>query len=359
MPKVLHVITGLGAGGAERSLYNLVTTPLDGIAHQVISLAGMGEYGQKLLDAGIPVQVLGMTGLRGAPWALVRLRRAVRQACPDVVQGWMYHGNLAASLARGPGRPVAWNIRQSMPDIMEEKRGTRAVIRLCRRLSGQADRILYNSSLARQHHEGLGFAAQRADVVPNGFDTEKWRPDPANRAAIRAELGIPNDAPLLGYVGRGHKVKDIPTLLRALKGVMADHPDLHVVTAGEGTGPEAPDLAPLYAALPLDRLRPLGHRSDVPKLMAAFDLFCLCSRAEAFPNVLGRSHGNGGTLCCDGCGRLRKGAGRYGAAGFAGRSGRIGASAGRPLCGFLPMTAPPLAPPPDAASRTSLQFSRP
>jgi glycosyltransferase involved in cell wall biosynthesis len=289
MVKVLHVITGLGRGGAERSLFNLATARLEGLQHEVVSLGGLDIYGPELQKHGIPVQALGMATMGDVLRAFWKLRKAVRASAPDILQGWMYHGNLAASLAAGPGFPVVWNIRQSLPDIHLEKWGTRAVIHLGRAVSARVDRVIYNSSLARQQHEAFGFASAQGMLVLNGFDIDLWRPDEVARDKIRAELNIPEGALVLGYVGRGHPVKDIPMLLKSLPQLMAKHPALHVVMVGDGTGPDASDLAPLHTGLPQHRVHYLGDRSDIPALMTSFDLFCICSRAEAFPNVLGEA----------------------------------------------------------------------
>ena len=100
LPRVLHVITGLDTGGAERSLFNLLQS---GLRHRfdnhVVSLSGPGHYGPLLRDLGISVHALGMRDGTGPVGALSRLRMLVREIAPGIVQGWMYHGNLAASAA--------------------------------------------------------------------------------------------------------------------------------------------------------------------------------------------------------------------------------------------------------------------
>lgn len=291
--RILHIITGLGQGGAERSLVNLLGSDLGRrFEHRVLSLAGLGHYGPVLFERGIAVDTLELAGTGSAVPALASLRRVMRDARPDIVQGWMYHGNLFAELATGLfGRAAvtSWNVRQSLYDIGTEKRGTQAVIRLLKRLSSRPRAIIYNSHQSRAHHEAFGFAAVPGRVIPNGFDTARWRPDAVSRSAFRAELGVGPEAPVLGFVGRLHPQKDVPTFLAAVSAAMTARPDLHVAMVGEGLGAESGALTPWREKLPRARFHLLGRRGDIEAILPSFDLFCLSSSSEAFPNVIGEA----------------------------------------------------------------------
>ena len=293
MATLIHIITGLNTGGAERSLHSLLS---GGLAekHQchVVSLTDSGEFGPKIAALGVPVQCIGMSPGRPTPVALWRLRRIVRAIRPDVIQGWMYHGNLAASLARAmaPGRPaLVWNIRHSLYDISNEKPGTRAAIRAGRMLSARPDRILYNSHLSRAQHEAFGYRALHGEVIANGFDTALWRPDATARLQVRTALRLGPQDRLIGFVARFHPMKDIPNFLQAIAPLMAEVRNLHCAIIGQDAGPSNPVLSPLFDKLPQARLHVLGLRDDIPALMPGFDLFCLSSNSEAFPNVLGEA----------------------------------------------------------------------
>ena len=294
MATILHIITGLGTGGAERSLLSLVS---GGLAEQhqceVVSLTDEVAFGPKIAALGVPVHCLGMSRGRPTPAALMRLRQFVRTIRPEFIQGWMYHGNMAAYLARlmAIGRPaLAWNIRQSLYDISKEKPGTRAVIRASRLVSWQPDLILYNSRVARAQHEAFGYHATKGAVIANGFDTSLWRPDADAREKLREALRLgPNDK-LVGFVARYHPMKDIPNFLQAMAALMAADPYLHCCMVGQDAGPENPTLARYFAELPADRLHVLGRRDDIAALMPGFDLCCLSSSyGEGFPNVLGEA----------------------------------------------------------------------
>lgn len=295
--RILHIITGLGQGGAERSLVNLLESDLGRrFDHRVLSLGGAGHYGPVLRKQGIAVDTLELAGAGFAISGIARLRRLMRDFRPNIVQGWMYHGNLFAELAVGifeRSAATSWNIRQSLYDIGTEKNGTRAVIRLLRRLSLRPRAIIYNSYQSRAHHEGFGFVAPPGRVIPNGFDTKRWRPDAAARVAFRAALGVGPGTPVLGFVGRLHPQKDVPTFLAAASAAMAKQLDMHVAMVGEGLGPDSEALAPWREKLPRARLHLLGRRGDIEAILPGFDLFCLSSTSEAFPNVIGEAMATG------------------------------------------------------------------
>lgn len=285
---ITHIITGLDVGGAERALHTLLTNGLEGpFRNHVISLMGPGHYGPLLEQAGIPVTCLHMRPGRPSLRALRRLRAALRAHPPDILQGWMYHGNLAACLGQRWFRRdamLAWNIRMSLEGVALLGRSTRFMIGLGARLSGKPSAIIYNSERSRAQHEAVGYDAARGRYIPNGFDTERWRPDLALRAAVRAELGLTEADRVIGFVGRGHPDKDPEKLFQAFFKVGAQNPRAVLVAIGRD----------------LDRFGPIserviltGQRHDVPSLMQAFDLLCLSSRFEGFPNVIGEAMATG------------------------------------------------------------------
>ena len=286
-PSVTHVITGLNVGGAERALSALLTGGLqDRVSNRVISLMDEGHYGPLLREADIDVRCLGMKRGFPTPPVFGRLRQALRAAPQDILQGWMYHGNLAASVGArlASGQPaVAWNVRTSMDDPSLFGRSTRAIVGLGARMSGGVDAIVYNSARSRRQHHDLGYNATRDLVIPNGFDLDLWRHGPEARAQARAELGLPGDALVAGFVGRGAPVKDVPTLLRAFAQVRASLPDATLVCVGRDVDRQRP------ANVPADGVLFLGQRADVVQLLPALDVFCMSSRVEGFPNVVGEA----------------------------------------------------------------------
>jgi glycosyltransferase involved in cell wall biosynthesis len=291
--KTLHVITGLATGGAERALHNLVAGGLaEKFGSAVVSLRDEGVYGPRIRALGVPVHTLDIRlGVPG-PRTISKLCSLVREIRPDVIQGWMYHGNLAASLAAGrsSGRQaVVWNIRHSLYDLADEKPLTRQVIRTNRLLSGRADAILYNSWLSREQHETFGFASTRSRVIANGFDTAVLEPTLERRTAARRALGIAEGVPVVGHVARFHPMKDHAAFLRAALAVAERRPDVRFFMIGRDVSLDNPALSGIVPASLADRFICLGERSDVHELMQAMDVFCQSSWSEAFSNVLGEA----------------------------------------------------------------------
>ena len=295
-PRVCFVSTGLATGGAETMLLKLLAELSEArIEASVISLRDKGVIGGRIEALGVPVEVLGLGHGRSLISAVWRLRRCLRRLRPNVVQGWMYHGNLAASLATmlaGGRWPVLWSIRQSLYDLAKEKRGTSAMIRLGARLSRTAPRtIVYNSRVAAAQHEAIGYSPRRRMVIPNGFDTQRFVPDPAARLALRAELGIPPDSIVVGMAARYHPMKNHAGLLRAAGVLRREGRDFHVVLMGAGVEASSAVLAQNIRGNQLDgRVHLLGEREDVPALTAGFDIACLSSSwGEGFPNAVGEA----------------------------------------------------------------------
>jgi glycosyltransferase involved in cell wall biosynthesis len=286
--KICHVITGLGTGGAQAALHRLVQTlRAPDFEHVVIALGAEGSMSASIAESA-ELHHLGMRAGRLLPHDVWRLRRMLRENRCDVVQSWMYHANLMAAMAGwGDGVPVVWNIRHSLHALAHEKRSTRWVIRAGARLSRRPARIIFNAAVSRAQHVAFGYDGERAVVIPNGFDTRAFAPQPAERARVRAELGIAPDALAIGLVARVHPMKDHANFLRAAKKLSASHPRAVFVLVGEGADAGNPELAALIDGLDLrERVRLCGRRADVAAIDNALDIAASASAwGEAFPNA--------------------------------------------------------------------------
>ncbi|WP_395003067.1 glycosyltransferase [Cypionkella sp.] len=285
--QLCHIVTGLNRGGAERALHTLLTNGLqDHFQNRVISLMDEGVYGARFVELGVPVTTIKLNRGRLSFGGLRRLMQNLSEDPPNILQGWMYHGNLAATLGSFilPARPIlVWNIRCAVGSYGDIGRSTHALLQLLKLMSAVPDSILYNSSNARSQHMKFGFLDQRAQVIPNGFNLLEWQPSPSKREAARKAIHLPSKAQVVGYIGRNHPQKDLKTLFSAISRLRATRPLPHFVLIGA-------DLkAAMPHGFPEQNLTFLGDQSDLAAIIPAFDFLCLTSRSEGFPNVLGEA----------------------------------------------------------------------
>jgi glycosyltransferase involved in cell wall biosynthesis len=294
--RVTHLVTDLARGGAEVFLQRLVTAPqAEDITHRVISLTSEGELGAELRAAGIEVSALSLAGFGGAPVALARLRRLLRDEKPDVLMTWLYHadffGTVAAAL--GPSPQLVWNIRCADMDLSKYGYVSRMLPHVLARMSRRPAVVVANSEAGRQIHERYGYAPRRWEILPNGFDMQSFRPDPARRMATRTALGIDQAAPVVGLFARLDPMKDHATFLNAAEILARARPDALFLLAGRGTDSAAFDSLIGDRAELRGRLILLGERRDIPALMAATDVVVCSSLTEGFPNTIGEAMASG------------------------------------------------------------------
>lgn len=292
--RVVHIITGLGRGGAEGVLYRL-------LAHQdrevwpstVVSLTAGGEMAARISMLGVEVLSLGMRPGRVRLRAFFRLVRFLRERRPDVVQTWMYHANVMGGVAaRFAGiKAVYWGLRHTHLDPARDKRSTILVARIGGYLSRVVPkRIICCSQSTYTSHKGYGYAESRMTVIPNGYDLARFRPDAGAATALRSELELGSDIPLIGMAARFHPLKDHRGFIQAARYLSMDRDDLHFVLCGERITPENEVLAGWIEDAGLgNRFHLLGVREDMPALYAGLDLAVLASHGEGFPNVVAES----------------------------------------------------------------------
>jgi len=288
----MHVITGLGTGGAEMMLYKLVSGSTKGIEHSVVSVGDQGSMGARISAQSIPVHGLGIRPATPNPLGFLALRRLTQKIRPQLIQGWMPHGNLMATIAGILSRDqpaVLWNVRMSLSSVHREPWLTDLAIKVGARCSGRAAAIIYNSRSGARQHEAIGYDASKTVFLPNGFDCDVFHPDPETRKRVREELGIGDDDVLIGLVARFHPMKDHEGFLRAAALVSKVHSGVRVALIGTGTKDEAlKSLARKYGME--DQVLLLGERSDTPRFTVALDIACSASAwGEGFSNSIGEA----------------------------------------------------------------------
>lgn len=281
---IAHIVPGLDVGGAERLLQSLVVAAP--AQHHVYVLKNeIGSIGRELVDAGVAVSVLGAGSLTRLPVVLWSLRREFAAHQPDLIQGWLYHGNAAASLCAPSAVPIVYGIHAVNYIPQPGQIGLRASMMLSRKLAKRAAAIVYCAAAARLSHEITGYPTEKGIVIENGVDCARFYPDPTAKASLCTEFGLSADALLLGYAGRFTRFKDLPNLARTFAIIHKQRPEARLLAYGSGIDANNSALTALLAAEGVgDATLCLGVRTDTPRLMAGIDTLLLSSSdSEALP----------------------------------------------------------------------------
>lgn len=286
--KIIHIIHGLGQGGAERTLFNLLKTMPDShYEFGVIVFGNPSFYSSHIEALGIPIYYLNVRKINLIK-ATYRLTKLLRKTRPDIVQTWLYYsdllGGISAKLCRV--KRVIWGIRCEGINL---KKSTTVLKKCCATLSWIIPHsIVSNSSVAAQKHIQSGYSAKKMHVIHNGYDPEQYAPQ-KNRDFLKqlTNKTIPEDALIIGTLARYHHDKDYLTLIRAIDAICELHPKAYFVFCGQGCNETNEHLNKHLSSLRYKENVLLINGTDkVPTYLNTLDIFVLSSKTESFPNSL-------------------------------------------------------------------------
>lgn len=293
MRTILHVITGLEMGGAETALLRLISgTPPGSYQHQVMTLTPGGA----MLPAfsGARIKVTQFDFRRRPAYSFLQMLRMMRLARPDIVQTWMYHADLVGGLAARllGNRRIIWGIRTS--GVSPGSRATAGVQRLCAWMSKRVPHtIVCVAEASRKAHIDKGYDAGRMVVVRNGFTLEKtFHIEPS--AALRKSCGFNDTHLVIGNLARFDPDKDLENFVRAAGLLAPLYAQVRFLLIGYRGESERAQLEDWIAKTGYaSRFSLLPECSDPSVCLQAMNIFCLSSRNEGFPNVVGEAMAEG------------------------------------------------------------------
>lgn len=294
MKKIIHIIPGLGTGGAEMMLYKLLSEKSD-FDQSVICLGTNIDttIARSIQAKGVTIIALGMTKRSLSLHPLFELNKIIKKNAPDIIHGWMYHGNLSAILVKlfRPKVKVIWNVRHSLHDIAKESVFIKCSIRLNKLMSFLPDMIIYNSKTSASQHQLFGFCSKKVRVIPNGFDVRLFSPNLQNKMAMRKELGIAKDDIVIGIVARYHAMKGHNISIYAASKLHETINNFRLVLIGKGLDLDNKELLGLIEQYEVtDKVLLLGEKSNLYKYTQMFDIGVSASLwGEGFSNAIGES----------------------------------------------------------------------
>lgn len=307
MIKVIHLISGLEVGGAEKQLIQLVSlSNPNRFKHIIISMQTEGVLGavlnqknhiNKPLDNihsnNIKIYSLGMKRGRISIQGFFKLIAILIKEKPTILQTWLYHADLMGLLAGKFSRipKIIWNIRCSNMDLSQYSTLTSFVIKLCSWFSSWPNAVVVNSKSGKKIHEQLGYRVNHWEWIPNGFRTNYFKPDVSARKRIRDTLHLNEDTILIAMVARFDPMKDHFSFLLAAKELLKTVPKARFALIGLGMETNNKVLMEKIENLQLQQhVLLMGVRLDMPEVMNAVDILTVASAfGEGFPNVIGEA----------------------------------------------------------------------
>lgn len=273
--KILHVVQSLALGGQEVLIARLAAS-LRARGHEavVVPLVAGGAL-ESRFPKGTVIPVERRDGRD--PLLPLRLAAVMRRERPTVV-----HTHNDSPLVYGA--PAAW--LAGVHTVVHTKHGAKAPPRnqALRRLLARGLRafVAVSAETAERATRDEGIPAAKVVTIPNGIPTREFGKSPEARQAVRAELGVPAEALLVGTLGRLVPEKNPTLLLEAMAPLL--EAGAHLAFVGEG--PERRNLEEKIAERALPNVHLLGARDDTARVLAALDVFALSSRIEGLPLAL-------------------------------------------------------------------------
>ncbi|MGD9637490.1 MAG: glycosyltransferase [Alphaproteobacteria bacterium] len=294
MKKVIHLITGLNTGGAEKTLFNFASNSDNKeLTHIVISMMDKGVFGSKLEDLGVKVYTLNMKKKSLSLKPVLNLISILKKEKPDILQTWLYHADfLGLIVGKLCGiKHILWNIRCSNMDMSKYSLISKIILKALVFLSHYPEAIIFNSYSGKAFHQKIGYKNSNWIYFPNGFDMAKYQTREKAQAKLKTDLKLADDAFIIGHIARFDPMKDHFSFVKACEIVSQQLPNAVFVLIGKGVDNDNLDLKNEIENSKLsNKTFLLGECLDLSLIYGAFDVLCLSSIfGEGFPNVLGEA----------------------------------------------------------------------
>jgi glycosyltransferase involved in cell wall biosynthesis len=276
--KVLHVITGLDAGGAELQLAMILRRTRH--ESDVVTLYNPGPVAELITAQGTTVHNIGMQRNTELP-ALLRLRKLIKDGQYDVVHTHLYRAQIyARPAARLAGTPVVLTTEHSIGEThIERRKMTRGVRALYLSSEKFSDATIAVSDIVKDRLVRWGVRPGKVTIIPNGVDTDELGFDAEARERVRAQFGLSPNTYVIGALGRLDPNKRVDLTMEAAAPMLGDRCKILVIGRGE-------DQSRLEAAAKrlgvTDHVIFGGYQSDTTAMLAAFDLYVAASLQETF-----------------------------------------------------------------------------
>ena len=278
---ILHVISGLGNGGAEAVLFRIIKS--DSVnCHTVVSLSATEDYYvSKLNNLGVSVYIFPLAGFFSFFSIIFKLTKLISKDSSFAIQSWMYHASLIATISAFFAfklYSLSWSLHATKLNKFGFPLSTRFIVRLLAFLSFlPINKIIFCSNSSLSFHRSLGYNSNKSLVIFNGVDISHFRP-----------FNNSNPTFTIGHVSRFHPMKDLPNLFSSLS-LLSPSLNFNLSLYGSGFEASNSDFISILNHYPniKDKVSFYGPSDRLEFIYPSFDLFILSSAyGESLPNVL-------------------------------------------------------------------------
>ena len=289
--KIVHIITSLGDGGAEHTLFKICTYDKFNI-HVVISLTNSGKYYKLLKRLGVEIYYLKANFF--SIYKFFYLLKLLRSLKPNVVQTWLVHADFIGGIAaRLVGiKNIFWNIRYSNFKTGKTSLTTILIVKILAKLSFVIPKLIISvSKKAKKIYEMKGFDKKKLKVISNGYDLSILKPNKFSKINFKKKIKIKKKIPLLGNIARYDPKKDHLNLLNALSLIRLKNLDFFCVLVGSNIDKNNFILNSEIKKLNLSNyVKLLGQKDNILQVINGLDVYVQSSSyGEGFPNVVAES----------------------------------------------------------------------
>lgn len=288
--KIIHIITGLNIGGAEKMLERLLLYNLDIDNITIISLSDIGKIGINLEKKGFKIYCLDVKkNITSLILAVIKMIRLIRNIKPNLIQTWLYHANLLGSIASlfSTRAPVIWNLRGC--DIPQGALSqTFMIVKLLSLLSYLLPyKIICCGNSVKEAHITMGYSQKKMVIIENGYNFQHLKRNEDLRKKTRKDLHILDHEIIIGSVGRFDVLKDYESFVRAASLVDKKIENIRFMIIGRDININNSKLNfMINDNNMLDKIILIDEQDSLEAYYSSMDVFCLHSISEGFPNVL-------------------------------------------------------------------------
>ena len=283
MSKVLHIITGLGAGGAQSCLLSIIKNQDNNIKHYVISLGRGSIYEKRIRTYADSYYKCPIEINLKLFFQIIKLYKIIKNLSPDIIQTWLYHSDLIVTLIyiflRNKPK-LLWNIRCSDMAGRYDRGKNFILLRLLSLLSFVPNKIIYNSKAGILSHEIRGYKKDKSILIYNGINTRTFKK--MDKIKYKNSLGINNNTTLFGLIARDDPIKGHLDFLEAISMVT----DCHGIIVGSGVTKSKKILNKIKNLNLKDKISLFEQMENIEIIISSLDTLVSTSYSEGFPTVI-------------------------------------------------------------------------